>query len=105
MNQPNLENQQNLRITNSVPNTGFKIGTAYLIRTVTMMYAGRVVDITNFSIELEKSSWVADSGRYSQALTDGTLSEVEVYPAGNFVTLGSIVDFAVWNHELPTTTK
>lgn len=81
-----------------------EIDKAYLIRTVTMMYTGKVVAVSNFCVTLAAAAWIADSGRYSNALITGELSEVEVYPNGCCVTLGSMVDFAPWDHPLPTKT-
>ena len=82
-----------------------KIGEAYLIRTVTMMYTGRVCAITDFDLELEDAAWIADSGRYSNALVNGELSEVEPYPNGCVVTRQGIIDFAPWAHALPIELK
>ena len=83
----------------------FQVGQCYLIRTVTMMYTGRVTAITDLDIVLEDSAWIADSGRYHDALAKGTLSEVEPYPDGNGVMIASIVDFAPWDHPLPREQK
>ena len=85
--------------------TGLEVGRSYLIRTVTMMYTGRVTGINDFNVSLESAAWIADSGRYSNALTSGELNEVEPYPNGVGVSLQSIVDFAPWNHTLPSEVK
>ena len=82
-----------------------EIGKSYLIRTVTMMYTGRVISITDFDIKLEDAAWIADSGRYSVALETGTLNEVEPYPNGCFVARQGIIDFAPWDHNLPRDMK
>ena len=90
-------------------NTGtshsFEIGSCYLIRTVTMMYTGRLVSVTESDIVLEDAAWIADSGRYANALAEGTLNEVEPYPNRVGVSRASIVDFAVWTHPLPREQK
>lgn len=82
----------------------FSISTCWFIRTVTYHLVGRVVSFTPEYIVLEYASWVADSGRFMQAIKDGTLSEVE--PVGvAVVNRGSIVDAFPWNHALPTEQK
>ena len=44
---------------------------------------------------LDEASWVADSGRFHQAITKGTLNEVE--PVGSaLVNLDSITDAFLW---------
>lgn len=79
----------------------FRVGEKYLIRTVTMHYTGRVVNVTDTDVLLEDAAWIADTGRYADSLSDGTLGEVEPYPNQVAVSRGAIVDFAIWQHELP----
>ena len=50
-----------------------EIGKAYLFRTVTHIELGRVVAICGDFVTLEDASWVADTGRYHNALRDGLL--------------------------------
>ena len=83
----------------------FAVGRSYLIRTVTMMYTGRIEAITESDLWLKDAAWIADSGRYHTALSEGTLNEVEPYPDYVIVTRQSIVDSAPWRHELPRTQK
>ena len=86
-------------------NHSIEIGQKYLIRTVTMMYTGRVIAVTNSDIVLEQAAWIADSGRYATALADGTLNEVEPYPDRVVVSRDALVDFAHWDHDLPRKQK
>jgi hypothetical protein len=83
----------------------FEIGKAYLIRTVTMHYTGRVVEVTDSDVVLEEAAWIADTGRYSNSLVNGTLNEVEPYPGRVSVCRGAMVDFAEWKHPLPKVQK
>lgn len=83
----------------------FEVGKAYLIRTVTMHYTGRVVAVTDSDVVLEEAAWIADTGRYANSLTDGTLNEVEPYPGQVAVCRGAMVDFCEWKHQLPKVQK
>ena len=83
----------------------FVLGTSYLIRTVTMMYTGRLEWVTDTDLLLRDAAWIADSGRYSDALANGTLDEVEPYPDAVCVSRAAIVDFAIWSHPLPRDQK
>jgi len=76
------------------------IGNKYYFRTVTYHQVGRVVkQIGNF-LQLEDASWVAESGRFMQAIKNGSLSEVE--PVGTmFINIDSLVDLFPWIHNLP----
>ncbi len=77
------------------------IGQKLFIRTVTYHLVGKVVKRMGAFLQLEISSWVADSGRFMNAIKEGKLDEVE--PVGtSWVNLSSVVDFFPWKHELPT---
>ena len=89
----------------SASTTAYEIGKAYLIRTVTMADLGRLVAITDTDFVLEDASWIADTGRFSEALRSGTLSEVEPFPDRVIISRAAIVDGAEWPHPLPRTAK
>ena len=83
----------------------WKIGADYLIRTATMIDAGKLVAVTEHELVLEDASWIADTGRFGKALEKGTFNEVEMFPAGQVIVgRGSLID-AVQITTLPTTTK
>ena len=82
-----------------------KVGTSYLIRTVTYFYTGRLVSVTDSDIVLEEAAWIADTGRFSDALKLGSLSEIEPYPNAVIVSRASIVDLSEWTHRLPREQK
>src|SRR3990167_4090803 len=46
----------------------WKIGKCYLIRTVTMIDTGRLVEVTEQELVLEDAAWIADTGRFADAL-------------------------------------
>ena len=80
------------------------VGKKLFIRTVTYHVTGKVKNRMGAFIELEDAAWIADSGRFSNAIKDGTLDEVE--PVGvMWVNLSSIVDFFPWRHDLPKEQK
>lgn len=82
------------------------VGKAYLIRTVTNYLIGRVVCVMETEIIIEDASWVADTGRYANAIETGVLKEVEPYPDGNVIVgRGSVVDACEWRHPLPRDQK
>ena len=90
----------------TVKEKGLKlVGNSYFFRTVTYHLVGKVVaEHSNNIIELEDASWVADSGRFMQAIKTGSLNEVE--PVGKaYINLKSVTDFFPWVHALPTTQK
>ncbi len=85
--------------------TAFDIGKSYLIRTVTNFYTGRLTKIFDNELVLERAAWIADTGRYYDALKKGTLNEVEPIIGECIVCRGSIVDAVVWAFDLPEVQK
>lgn len=84
----------------------YKVGSNYFIRTVTMSHCGKLVAVTPQELVLEAASWIADSGRFQQALETGDFSEVEMFPKDQQVIVGrgAIVD-AVIVSKLPISQK
>ncbi len=80
------------------------IGKKLFMRTVTYHLVGEVKKIVGKFLELKNASWVADSGRFMNAIKDGTLKEVEPVGAA-FVNIESITDFFPWVHVLPKDQK
>ena len=74
-------------------NSHWIVGKPYLIRTVTMIQTGRLVKVTDKELVLEEAAWIADTGRFSDALVTLEFGEVEPFPDG-FVIIGrgSIID-------------
>jgi hypothetical protein len=80
------------------------VGQKLYIRTVTYHMTGKVVKRMGAFIQLEDAAWIADSGRFMNAIKEGTLDEVE--PVGiMWVNLSSVVDFFPWVHALPKEQK
>ena len=77
------------------------IGEKYFFRTVTYHLTGRVTKIIgNGILELADAAWIANSGRFMQAIKEGKLDEVE--PVGKaYININSTTDFFPWKHKLP----
>lgn len=76
-----------------VDNSAWEIGQNYLIRTVTMIDTGRVVAVTPHEIVLEDAAWIADTGRFAQAIEKAEFGEVEPFPAGRVIVgRGAVID-------------
>ena len=86
------------------PDYSVFIGKCLFVRTVTYHSVGKVESIVGRFLELSCASWVADSGRFTQAIKDGILEEVE--PVGKmYLSIDAIVDIFPWVHDLPTEQK
>ena len=75
----------------------WKIGKNYFIRTVTHHLVGKLVGVAPMELVLKDAAWVADDGRFSECLANGTVSECEPFPDGEVVVgRGSLVDAVQW---------
>ena len=81
------------------------VGEKYIIRTVTMMQTGRLVYIDDKELILEDAAWIADSGRWSDALATGTLNEIEPFDDEVVIGRSAIIDATIWKHALPKVKK
>jgi len=79
----------------------FIIGEKVLIRTVTFYAVGRIIAVKGKFIVLEDAAWVASTGRFSHAIENGSLEEVEPVSVIVRVNMESIVDVYTWKHSLP----
>jgi len=92
---------------NSDNNVPFELGQKYFIRTATYHCIGEVEKITGNFIEFKEGTfaWVADSGRFMQAINNGILDEAEPVSVKSGVNILSIIDYFVWKHKLITQQK
>lgn len=81
------------------------LGKNYFIRTVTIHLIGKLCFVSDKELLLKDASWVADRGRFHDALKTGELNEVEPFVNNVIVNRGSVIDATVWGHCLPTEQK
>lgn len=71
----------------------WEIGAVYFIRTVTHHLTGRLTRVAPQELVIEDAAWIADDGRFSEAVKDGKFSEVEPFPDGPVIIgRGSLID-------------
>ena len=63
--------------------SALEIGANYLIRTVKMIDTGRLVAVTAHELVIEDAAWIADTGRFADAVAKAEFGEVEPFPAGH----------------------
>lgn len=95
-----LQQEEQIDISNLQDFVGKKI----FVRTVTYHLVGKVEKIVGNLVFLSSASWVADSGRFMNAIKNGELDEVE--PVGDwFFNINTMVDGGFWKHDLPKDQK
>lgn len=94
-----------LNISQPTDASAWEVGKIYLIRTVTMIDTGRLVHVTPNELVLEEAAWIADTGRFTQAVAKAEFGEVEPFPDGRVIIgRGSIID-AVTIKQAPRSQK
>lgn len=85
----------------------YEIGKNYIVRTVTMIYTGRLVEVGPQELVMVDVSWIPETGRYMQFVEDGAVNECEPYPEGRRVIIGrgSLLDAVVLEKPLPRSQK
>ena len=81
-----------------------KVGSKVLIRTATYFQAGKVSRVIGDFVELTDASWIADTGRFTEAVKTGEFNEVEMFAAPVFVQISTIIDVTTLP-KLPTSQK
>lgn len=71
----------------------YTIGSNYFIRTVTHHYTGTLIKVFAQELVITDAAWIADDGRFSDALKSENFSEVEPFPDGEVIIgRGAILD-------------
>ena len=72
----------------------WQVGKVYFIRTVTHHLTGRIKSVGAIELVVTEAAWIADDGRFSEALKSEQFSEVEPFPSGKEVIIGrqSVID-------------
>lgn len=83
----------------------FVIGEKIFVRTVTHHLTGRVKSVCGKFITLSDAAWIADDGRFSQAINEGKLGEVEPVNCDVRLNAETIIDVYSWAHDLPRVQK
>jgi len=83
------------------------IGENYLVRTITMIYTGRLIKVYDKELVLVKCAWIPETERWADTVKDGTFKEVEPYPEDSEVILNreAILDITKVYWELPREQK
>jgi len=90
----------------STGGTFLQVGHCYSFRTVTMIYTGKIKDIRDQEILLEKAAWIADTKRWADYVKDLSAEEIEPYCRDVIIYKGGLLDvFEVEEAYLPREQK
>jgi hypothetical protein len=85
----------------------YEIGAKYLIRTITMIYTGKLVKVFDKELVFTNCSWIPETERWNESVRLGIFKEVEPYPFESEVIINreSILDIVKVNWNLPDKVK
>jgi hypothetical protein len=84
----------------------FEIGANYFLRTVTHHFTGKLVAVHEQELILEDAAWIADDGRFADAIREAKFSEVEPFPDGPVIIgRASLIDAVKLAAKLPRSQK
>ena len=85
----------------------FEIGKNYIVRTVTMIYTGRLVAVHPNELVLVNAAWIPETERYMDFVATGKVKECEPYPEGKHVPIGrgGMMDAVILDAPLPRSQK
>jgi len=85
----------------------FEIGKNYLVRTVTMIYTGKLEAVFDKELVFSMVAWIPETERWQQSCEKGVFREVEPYPKDAKVIIGrgAVLDMFIVGWDLPVIQK
>ena len=82
-------------------------GKNVIVRTITMIYTGKLVGNDEFGLHLNQAAWIPDTGRYANFVAEGEADECEPYPEDLivFVSPGALIEVVELKSNLPRSQK
>ena len=87
--------------------SNYPVNKNVIVRTVTMIYTGKLVEVTPTDLVLVDCSWIPETERFMQFVAEGKVRECEPYPDGLpvFINRGALLDMCELRSALPRTQK
>jgi len=87
--------------------TKLPIGKNVIVRTVTMIYTGKLIEVTATDLILVDCSWIPETARFMQFVENGDVKQCEPYPSGLpvFINRGALLDVCELKKDLPRSQK
>ena len=88
-------------------NHPYKVGSNVLIRTVTMIYTGKLEAVYDKELVISSAAWIPETERWADSVATGKFKEIEPYPDGVLVTIGrgAILDVIAVSWKVPREQK
>ena len=102
-----LEKKKEQVTKTSVKGSPYVIGANYMIRTVTMIYTGKLVNVFDKELVLTECAWIPETERWADTCATGKFKEVEPYPKDAEVIINkeAVLDSFIVSWKLPKEQK
>lgn len=86
---------------------GYPVGKNVIVRTVTMIYTGKLIAVTATDLILKECSWIPETERYADFVSNGAIKECEPYPDELmvFINRAALSDMCELKSSLPRSQK
>lgn len=83
------------------------IGKNVILRTVTMIYTGKMIEATDAEFILISAAWIPETERYADFVAEGKVKECEPYPDDLpvYVNRGAMLEACELKKQLPRIQK
>jgi hypothetical protein len=90
-----------------VKGSHYVIGSNYMVRTVTMIYTGKLIAVYDKELVLINCAWIPETERWADTCKNGSFKEVEPYPKDVEVIVNreAILDSFIVSWKLPEVQK
>lgn len=87
--------------------SNYPVGKNVIVRTVTMIYTGKLQEVTESDLVLVDCSWIPETDRFMQFVAEGKVKECEPYPDGLhvYINRGALLDMCELRKDLPRSQK
>jgi len=91
----------------SATQSAYPVGKNVIVRTVTMIYTGRLESVSETDLVLVDCSWIPETDRFMQFVAEGKVRECEPYPDGLpvYINRGALLDVCELRKDLPRSQK
>lgn len=78
----------------------YQVGKVYVLRSVTMIYLGRLKEETSDALILEDAAWIPETSRWNEFLKGKSPNEMEPYADNVIVYKGGLIDATVMSQKM-----
>lgn len=85
----------------------YPVGKNVIVRTVTMIYTGKLTEVTDTDLVLVDCSWIPETDRFMKFVAEGAVKECEPYPDDLpvYINRGALLDMCELKKQLPRSQK